>query len=112
MMNVLFQGVSAFHQVISIDVRSNLMDGIGVFEQEGCRAQDRIKNPNEPLNEIQYCKILNSNLPNHIQVIAWAPCTSLDFSARFDCISRTYKYFFPKANLVTIGSKGIGNAKT
>jgi tRNA pseudouridine38/39 synthase len=37
-------------------------------------------------------------LPDDIQFIAWCPVDK-DFSARFDCKNRTYKYFFPKGNL-------------
>ncbi len=35
------RGVSAWHQVVSIDVRTNLADGVGVVEYEGCRAHER-----------------------------------------------------------------------
>lgn len=42
---------------------------------------------------------MNANLPPHIQILAWAPCPRPDFSARFDCISRTYKYYFPQGDL-------------
>ena len=31
--------------------------------------------------------------------LAWAPCPKPDFSARFDCTSRTYKYYFPRGDL-------------
>ncbi len=90
------KGVSAFSQVVSIDVRTNRMEGGGVFEQEGCRAGERIRTDDA---EIDYCKLLNANLPETIQVVAWAPCPSREFSARFDCKSRTYKYFFPRGEL-------------
>lgn len=90
------KGVSALRQTVSIDLRTHLMEGPGVFDYEGCRAHEREKVTSE---EIDYCKILNSNLPDHIQVLAWAPCVKLDFSARFDCHSRTYKYFFPLSNM-------------
>ena len=52
--------------------RSQLLDGVGVFEGEGCRAEER-KNVTSAA-EIDYCKMLNSVLPEHIQVVAWAPC--------------------------------------
>jgi hypothetical protein len=86
-------------QVISIDVRSNLLEGPGVINYEGCRAHERTGKNNNHQDEISYCKILNANMPDNIQVIAWAPCPREDFSARFDCNSRTYKYFFPRADL-------------
>ncbi|KAF5302211.1 hypothetical protein FQA39_LY10250 [Lamprigera yunnana] len=76
------KGVSSFGQVISIDVRSQL-------------APD---NQDDIDNEINYCGILNKVLPAEIRCIAWCPVND-DFSARFDCKLRTYKYFFPKAKL-------------
>ncbi|KAI8520930.1 tRNA pseudouridine synthase 3 [Branchiostoma belcheri] len=45
--------------------------------------------------EIKYVYILNKVLPPDIRVLAWAPVDP-DFSARFSCQQRTYKYFFPK----------------
>ena len=68
-----------------------------MFSGEGCRAEER-KNVTTAA-EIDYCKMLNSVLPEHIQVVAWAPCAKRDFSARFDCVGRTYKYFFPLGRL-------------
>ena len=38
--------------------------------------------------------MLNGVLPEEIRVLSWAP-VSPDFSARFSCLQRTYKYFFP-----------------
>ncbi|KAK2586643.1 hypothetical protein KPH14_011690 [Odynerus spinipes] len=76
------KGVSAFSQVISIDVRSNL-------EPE---------KQNDLQNELPYCKILNRLLPQNIRCIAWSPIPS-DFSARFNCKYRTYKYIFPRGKL-------------
>ena len=35
------RGVSASHQVISIDLRSNMLEGRGVFDYDGCRADQR-----------------------------------------------------------------------
>lgn len=76
------KGVSAFSQVISLDIRSKL------------EPQDQHK-----LNEeLLYCKLLNRLLPKSIRCVSWAPVAN-EFSARFDCKSRTYKYFFPRGNL-------------
>lgn len=71
------KGVSSFSQVISLKVRS---------------ISDNIE------NELDYCKLLNRILPENIQFYAWTPAED-GFSARFDCKSRTYKYFFPKGTL-------------
>lgn len=89
------KGVSAFSQVISIDLRTNLTEGIGVFAQEGYQ-------PNASAaartTELDYVKILNGVLPPEIRVLAWAPVDQ-EFSARFDCRQRTYRYFFPRGSL-------------
>ena len=103
------KGVSAFQQVITIDLRSNLLQGPGVYSYTGCRAHDRVKDSTTEIEEINYCKILNANLPPYIQVLAWAPCEKLDFSARFDCDARTYKYFFPRGDLDLGLLKEAGN---
>ncbi|VEN39792.1 unnamed protein product [Callosobruchus maculatus] len=47
---------------------------------------------------MNYCKVLNRVLPNNIQCVAWSPITNA-FSARFDCKSRIYKYYFPRSRL-------------
>lgn len=48
-----------------------------------------------PVNdEIPYCQVLNRLLPPDIRVLAWCPNPASDFSARFSCKERRYKYFF------------------
>nr|SVE85564.1 EOG090X083V [Daphnia pulicaria] len=86
------KGVSSFGQAISIDLRSNLSEGKGVFIPEGHQA--KVGNT----VEIDYVGILNKVLPPEIRMIAWAPINQ-SLSARFDCRQRTYHYYFPKANL-------------
>jgi tRNA pseudouridine38/39 synthase len=39
--------------------------------------------------------MLNGVLPSSIRCIAWASVPE-GKSARFDCISRSYRYYFPK----------------
>ncbi|KAI9493376.1 pseudouridine synthase [Zychaea mexicana] len=70
------KGVSGLGQVVSLKVRSN--------------------GPDKP--EITYVDTLNRLLPDDIRVLAWAPVDA-KFNARFDCKSRTYKYFFTKGDL-------------
>ncbi|ORY98598.1 pseudouridine synthase [Syncephalastrum racemosum] len=70
------RGVSGLGQVVSLRVRSN----------------------GEDKQEIGYIDTLNRLLPDDIRVLAWAPVSS-DFSARFNCKSRTYKYFFSQGRL-------------
>ena len=59
-----------------------------------------------PINdEIPYCQILNRLLPPDIRVLAWCPNPPLDFSARFSCKERRYKYFFTQpAFTPTVGN--------
>ncbi|KAL1481260.1 hypothetical protein MTO96_034567 [Rhipicephalus appendiculatus] len=115
------KGVSAFSQVISIDLRTNLTEGVGVFAQEGYQPNASEASRTE---ELDYVKILNGVLPPEIRVLAWAPVDQA-FSARFvrchlkpkgsssvqellrrgsllqifDCRQRTYRYFFPRGSL-------------
>lgn len=70
------KGVSSFNQVISLTVRC-------------------AKDGDPPLN---YATMLNRILPKEIRVIAWYPVNQ-NFSARFDCTQRTYKYFFPRGDM-------------
>lgn len=77
---------------MSIDLRSNLSEGKGVFIPEGHHPKIEVT------TEIAYVGILNKVLPPEIRVIAWAP-VSQSMSARFDCQKRTYHYYFPKATL-------------
>ncbi|XP_063167015.1 tRNA pseudouridine(38/39) synthase [Candoia aspera] len=83
------KGVSAFGQVISLDLRSNLSESKPGVATEG---KSRIS------EEIRYTHILNQVLPPDIRVLAWAPVDP-SFSARFSCLKRTYRYFFPRADL-------------
>ncbi|XP_013119513.2 tRNA pseudouridine(38/39) synthase [Stomoxys calcitrans] len=78
--------VSAFCQVISIDLRSK-------FPPEQQWDENCLK------KEIDYCGLLNRILPKNIQCIAWMPLRSPVYSARFDCIGRTYRYYFPHGDL-------------
>ncbi|TVY67394.1 tRNA pseudouridine(38/39) synthase [Lachnellula suecica] len=45
-------------------------------------------------DEIPYCLLLNRLLPPDIRILAWCPSPPADFSARFSCKERQYKYFF------------------
>ncbi|KAL8572427.1 hypothetical protein ACOMHN_000574 [Nucella lapillus] len=89
------KGVSAFGQVVSLDLRTNLLKGPGVKVKEGGTAHLR---QGETTTEIRYVHILNKVLPPEVRVLAWAPVEE-SFSARFSCKKRTYKYYFPRGNL-------------
>lgn len=58
-------------------------------------------------NEINYPQALNRLLPPDIKVLAWCGELPKDFSARFSCRGRGYKYFFTQpAFSPTAGSEG------
>ncbi|XP_060679018.1 tRNA pseudouridine(38/39) synthase [Hemiscyllium ocellatum] len=80
------KGVSAFGQVISLDVRSNQRGEAGAEGPEGLAG------------ELRYTHMLNRVLPADIRALAWAPA-GRDFSARFSCLHRTYHYYFPASGL-------------
>uniref|UniRef100_A0A1A9V3C5 Uncharacterized protein n=1 Tax=Glossina austeni TaxID=7395 RepID=A0A1A9V3C5_GLOAU len=50
---------------------------------------------------------MNRVLPKNIRCISWMPIQNHLFSARFDCITRTYRYFFPKGNLNITVRQGL-----
>nr|XP_056716350.1 tRNA pseudouridine(38/39) synthase [Euleptes europaea] len=87
------KGVSAFGQVISLDLRSNLSEK--TVAEPGITTKDKASDTSE---EIHYTHILNRVLPPDIRVLAWAPVDP-NFSARFNCLKRTYRYFFPCGDL-------------
>ncbi|XP_026171975.1 tRNA pseudouridine(38/39) synthase [Mastacembelus armatus] len=90
------KGVSAFSQVITIDLRSTqFCGGLGVTLPENVDISARNK---AAVVELPYVKILNRVLPQDIRILAWAPVAE-GFSARFDCQSRTYRYYFPRGSL-------------
>ncbi|KAG1455535.1 hypothetical protein G6F56_007042 [Rhizopus delemar] len=74
------KGVSGLGQVISLNVRSTKRKTTASLEDE---------------RDLPYINMINSFLPDDIRILAWAP-VSPTFNARFDCTSRTYKYFFKK----------------
>ncbi|KUJ15322.1 pseudouridine synthase [Mollisia scopiformis] len=45
-------------------------------------------------DEIPYPSLLNRLLPPDIRILAWCPAPPADFSARFSCRERRYRYFF------------------
>lgn len=102
------KGVSSVGQVISLFLRSNHKATVGGsgysgenFDKDSCEG------------EIDYVNIVNRVLPKDIRIIGWSPAPT-DFSARFSCLCREYKYFFWGANLnimvmETAGKKFIGD---
>ncbi|EOO03552.1 putative pseudouridine synthase 3 protein [Phaeoacremonium minimum UCRPA7] len=103
------RGVSAFGQVIGIRVRSSKLRRVQASQaslegQEGeadaageASVDPQADEDDTPLpveEEMEYCKVLNRLLPPDIRIYAWCPVPPPDFSARFSCRERQYRYFF------------------
>lgn len=103
------RGVSAFGQVIGIRVRSNrplpksrpsnTLEQNETTEDGEADLLDPESEPetkpfNDLTDELPYIQLLNRVLPPDIRVYAWCPNPPADFSARFSCKERRYKYFF------------------
>ncbi|KAL8801071.1 MAG: hypothetical protein Q9182_004710 [Xanthomendoza sp. 2 TL-2023] len=106
------KGVSAFGQVIGIRVRSNRPLETNDVERASANGKEDIENDESDhefgdgtmpskrtafdsiRDEIPYPQILNRLLPREIRVLAWCPSPPADFSARFCCGERCYKYSF------------------
>ena len=113
------RGVSAFGQVVGLKVRSNRPLKRGADEElpqilppefwtdatthsrggMDAGGHDNTESSSESpwydntYDELPYIKILNRVLPEDIRVLAWCPSPP-DFSARFSCRERRYRYFF------------------
>ncbi|XP_058218445.1 uncharacterized protein LOC131329365 isoform X1 [Rhododendron vialii] len=96
------KGVSSVGQVISLFLRSNHKKP---EQSNGCSGEFV---PEEPYGgEIDYVKILNKVLPKDIRVMGWCPAPT-EFSARFSCLSREYKYFFWNRDLNVVAMENAG----
>ncbi|GBG29996.1 tRNA pseudouridine synthase [Hondaea fermentalgiana] len=116
-------GVSALGQVVTLTVRSKLASPLPeastIPRAKSPPPKKRAKNtdgePNEEMdaaddtaakaaasddaNELDYPVVLNRLLPDDIFVLGWAPAPSRDFQARFNCETRTYRYYFMARDL-------------
>ncbi|CAM6126833.1 unnamed protein product [Calypogeia fissa] len=130
------KGVSAIGQVIALELRSKLKtppaqesrDGellinhdladlkAEEFSRDRVAAARASRDLEESVSssigtedEIDYVGVLNRVLPEDIRVLGWCPVPR-DFSARFSCLYREYKYFFINTNL-DIEAMKIAGAK-
>lgn len=93
------KGVSAFGQVISINLRTHLTAEAGAGEVGFIRKESALESEVQrkltetPKPEIDYVHLTNRLLPDDIKVTAWSP-VPVEFDARFSASSRSYKYFF------------------
>ncbi|KAF2634492.1 pseudouridine synthase [Massarina eburnea CBS 473.64] len=128
------RGVSAFGQVIGVRVRSNKplpkpentaspsstpleAPESEIADEEGGYApgsEPEAPPPPKPFNdladELPYIQLLNRVLPPDIRIYAWCPNPPADFSARFSCKERRYKYFFTNPSFAPPpGAAGLYN---
>ncbi|EEF35272.1 pseudouridylate synthase, putative [Ricinus communis] len=96
------KGVSAVGQVIALLLRSKVKDIDEIGKVFGETASQKHSE-----GEIDYVRVLNRVLPNDIRIIGWCPVPN-DFSARFSCLSREYKYFFRGDNLNLLAMESAG----
>lgn len=117
------RGVSAFGQVIGIRVRSNrpkpAEPAHGTSDEQDAEQKTLLNTsdtepeaPAKPFNdltdELPYIQLLNRVLPPNIRVYAWCPNPPENFSARFSCKERRYKYFFTNPSFAPVpGSSGL-----
>lgn len=92
------KGVSSLGNVIALNVRSKLTSGRGMVskpKEENVVANEAMESAemkqDDLSGELDYVGILNKVLPPDIRVLSWCP-VDLDFSARFKCLRRRYKY--------------------
>lgn len=111
------RGVSAFGQVIAVRVRSNRPlpkpqenEDTSMEAQE--EAGDGEKQPEKPFDtvrdELPYIQLLNRVLPDDIRILAWCADPPANFSARFNCRERRYRYFFTQPAFAPVpGARGL-----
>lgn len=107
------RGVSAFGQVIGVRVRSNRPKEWPAENQDEDKdmndAQDADETEKPPpkifdpiRDELPYIQLINRVLPPDIRILAWCPHTPEDFSARFNCKERRYRYFFTNPGYIPL----------
>lgn len=109
------KGVSAFGQVIVLRVRSSkpLVDYEEIVTEDDTgteHVEQRKIEWHHVQDELAYPKMLNRVLPPDIRIQAWCPAPHPEFSARFSCKERRYRYFFTQPAFVPRpGAAGIND---
>ncbi|KAF2227373.1 pseudouridine synthase [Elsinoe ampelina] len=119
------RGVSAFGQVVALKVRSarpvpglkkrkkvesaDVEEGAGDASRPTDEQIEQEEKPFDPIrDEVPYIQTLNRVLPDDIRVLAWCPDPPPDFSARFSCEERQYRYFFTNPGYAPVpGARGM-----
>ncbi|KAL5776525.1 hypothetical protein ACOSP7_009451 [Xanthoceras sorbifolium] len=95
------KGVSSVGQVIALYLRSKLKESSTNNGSEEDVRGEQVE------GEIDYVRVLNRVLPKDIRILGWCP-VPIDFSARFSCLAREYKYFFWRENLNLVAMESAG----
>ena len=115
------RGVSAFGQVIGVRVRSGRpkvkereVDVGGTDAGDTSNKEDSDQRSAEPAfdpikDELPYIQLLNRVLPPDIRILAWCSNPPENFSARFNCKERRYRYFFTNPAYPPLPGTGIGD---
>jgi len=122
------RGVSAFGQVIALRVRSNKpglrpkkkevdgnaddADTAAAGDEASTQAPEDVEMEETPWDsvndELPYIQLLNRVLPEDIRMLAWCPDPPANFSARFSCRERRYRYFFTQPAYAPVpGDRGM-----
>lgn len=80
------KGVSAFMNAISVNLKSKFGSTNEVITDESSESE-----------EMDYVRMLNAVLPLSIRILAWKT-VPLAFSARFNTLRRTYRYYLPRTH--------------
>jgi tRNA pseudouridine38/39 synthase len=111
------KGVSALGQVVAFRLRSSMPKGIDgalvpkhpcdplvamqgdvSFSTSSANPSAVVSKQSKEVLELDYCELLNKNLPAEIRVLGWNEVTP-EFNARFSASGRKYRYFFVRKNL-------------
>lgn len=70
------------------------VDGANDVGSQAAAEQEQEPEFDPVQDELPYIHLLNKVLPPDIRMLAWCPNPPEDFSARFNCKERRYRYFF------------------
>jgi tRNA pseudouridine38/39 synthase len=125
------RGVSAFGQVVGVRLRSKrpqpkpaandaipgtevaaLAENERPANEEPANEEPAHEEPAKPFDDLRdefpYIQLLNRVLPPDIRIYAWCPNPPPNFSARFSCKERRYKYFFTNPCFAPVpGASGL-----
>lgn len=94
---VLAQGNEGSEMLTTAEESKSVSMADGGDDTSSPAVEDELESDEAPFpleKEIKYCRMLNRLLPPDIRIYAWCPNPGPEFSARFNCRERQYRYFF------------------